>query len=321
MSKRVLGVTRLWMVVLLLVIAAGATWAKVSTDLVYITNGSGVSVLDVGEKKVTDTFSVGKSPVGIAVLPEGSLAYVVDSVTGLVYAVRTNNYKVEQKIEIGPNGRKIVITLDGRTAYVSKSDGAVKVLDLVKGKVITSTKVGAGPGDMAVSVDNRYVVVANYGSGTVSVIRTSDHGVEKTIAVGKNPSGVAADPNGFFVFVSCRGDNCVCVIDLRTMSMVKCIKGFMAPRGIACTPWGQYAIVANGGAKSLTLIRAKTQTIETKAMLPGAPASLAVTGDNRTVVVNLVDGRTVLLDMKGLKVSDTFKLKGTPMGMALRSKP
>jgi len=319
MSRRQTGL--LVLLAIMVLMAAGAVTAKAPTDLAYITNGAGISVIDVGEKKMVDHIKLGTAPCGIAMLPEGSHFYVVDSVTGLVYMVRTNNYKVEKKINIGPGGRKISITLDGRTAYVSKTDGYIKVIDLVQSKVVDSVKVGAGPGDMAVTVDNRHLAVANYASGTVSLVRTSDHKIEKTIPVGTNPTGVAADPNGFFIYVAVKGSNSVAIIDTREMKVVKRLQGFNAPRGIAFTPLGHYAFVANGGATSLHVIRVKTQeVIVSKVVLPATPSTMVVTGDNLTLLVNLEDGRTAMVAMNTFKVEELFKLRAAPQGIVIRSK-
>ena len=49
--------------------------------------------------------------------------------------------------------------------------------------------------------DGARVYVANFGSGTVSVIATATNAVEATVAVGDDPVGVAVTPDGARVYV------------------------------------------------------------------------------------------------------------------------
>jgi YVTN family beta-propeller protein len=89
------------------------------------------------------------------------------------------------------------------------------------------------------------VYVANYGSGTVSVIDTSNHTVTATIAVGPNPIGVAVHPTGTSVYVTNYGGASVAVIDTGTNTVTTSVPVGANPVGVALTADGARALVAN----------------------------------------------------------------------------
>ena len=57
-----------------------------------------------------------------------------------------------------------------------------------------------------------YVYVANFSDDTVSVIRTSNNTVIKTLSVGDGPDGLAITPNGSYVYVTNSRDDTISVI-------------------------------------------------------------------------------------------------------------
>ena len=69
---------------------------------------------------------------------------------------------------------------------------------------------------MAITPNGNYVYVANYGSGTVSVINTATNNVTATVTVGSNPNGVAVNPNGNYAYVTNYGSGSVSVINTAT---------------------------------------------------------------------------------------------------------
>ena len=77
------------------------------------------------------------------------------------------------------------------------NQGAVSVFDLSTNLPVTTTRVGGGPVDAAVSPDGSSVFVTNFDSGPVSVISSPSDTVVATIPVGTFPFGVAVTPDGF----------------------------------------------------------------------------------------------------------------------------
>ncbi len=118
---------------------------------------------------------------------------------------------------IGPAGRGTTVRVDP-VRHIA-SEGSVTVINLAEGKVKAEIPVELKPGAMAASPDGRYVVVANSGSDTLSVIETkSDSVVEKIWArqpsdlFSATPNALAFDKSGKRLFVCNATQNAVGVI-------------------------------------------------------------------------------------------------------------
>lgn len=73
--------------------------------------------------------------------------------------------------------------------------------------------VGNDPRGIAVTPDQNYAYITNYGDDTVSVIRIDGYQVIDTIAVGDGPYGISTTPSGALVYVVNQLDGTVSVID------------------------------------------------------------------------------------------------------------
>ena len=101
------------------------------------------------------------------------------------------------------------------------NEGSVTVIDLKEGKVRAEIQVGLHPSDLEVSPNGKYVVVANSGNDTLSVIDArTDRLVEKIWTrqtpadlFGAQPNGLAFDTAGDRLFVGNGTQNAVAVVD------------------------------------------------------------------------------------------------------------
>lgn len=86
----------------------------------YVTNFSHnkVSVIDTLTNKVIDTITVGQSPWGVAITPDGKRAYVASS-SGTISIIDTGTNDVIDTIAEGDGPLGVAITPDGTRAYVS----------------------------------------------------------------------------------------------------------------------------------------------------------------------------------------------------------
>src|SRR5262249_57684482 len=99
----------------------------------------------------------------------------------------------------GPHG--LVVTADGRKAYVS-SDGAstVSVIDTATDKVVTSIEVGQTPHGLAISADGRQILVSGFGSNRVVLLDTSTDQLVGQVPVAQ-PHNSAFSPDGKMAYV------------------------------------------------------------------------------------------------------------------------
>ncbi|MEU4063953.1 YncE family protein [Streptomyces wedmorensis] len=127
-----------------------------------------VSVVDPVAEEVTGTFSVGHRPTGIAIDGQKRRAYVADSGFTTVSIIDMTTGAVH---DVDVASHPVAVAVDAKgNAYVSLSDGAVRVIDAESSSVSAAIPVGSKPEGLAVEPHSNRLYVANRGDGTVSVI-------------------------------------------------------------------------------------------------------------------------------------------------------
>jgi YVTN family beta-propeller protein len=253
----------------------------------------------------------------IAIDAAGRNAYVCnsDSTTLSIIDVTTN--KVTHVIDgfNGPGG--IVLSNTRPLAYVTNfgqnSDGhTVSVVNVNRRKIVATILVALAPQALALSPDDRFVYVVSYvngeaGTGTLSVIRTRDNSVIKTMLGFFGPFWIALNKLGTLAYVTNFGSNdftpvgtTVSVVNLKTLSIIKNIEIGTQPSGIAMSPDGAFAYVsrynalyAHKDSKDLTygescvsIIRLKDNTIIAPTIPVGeTAATLTIAPDGQKLYV------------------------------------
>ncbi len=233
-------------------------------------SGNTVSVLNLTNNTLAQTISDASfnQPYTVTINAAGTKAYVTNSAGSTITIIDIATNIVTGLITgfDGPSG--MVITPDGNTAYVNNYGAAggvgsgngttVRVVDLNTNTIIGGAiTVGLAPASLAITPNGKYVYAINYvdgnpGTGTVSVIRTSDNTVIKTIPGFSGPFAIEITPNGRYAYVTNFGSNnfapvgtTVSVIDLSTNMITATVKLGTQPAGVAITPDGCFAYVTN----------------------------------------------------------------------------
>ncbi len=159
-------------------------------------------------------------------------------------------------------GRGVLGVVDDRSIV---STGSVVVIDLAANKVLTEIETGLHCGALAVSPNGEYVVAANAGSDTLSVIATAtDTLVEKIWAratpadpFGAQPCALAFAPGGRALYVANATQNAVAVVKFDPQDKESRVLGLIPtawfPAGLACDPARQTIFVAS--ARGLGAVR------------------------------------------------------------------
>ena len=115
---------------------------------------------------------------------------------------------------------------------------------------------------ITISRDGRYVWTVNPGADTVSVIRTANNQVVRTVGVGDEPQSVALDPNDRYAFVANAAGNSVTVIRIRISGgtlRAQRVRSFTTgaePWNVVVSPDGRRAFVANSAQDTVTVLDA-----------------------------------------------------------------
>jgi len=187
-------------------------------------------------------------PTGIAVSDDSQRIYVAGNVAGKLHEIDVETGKALRSWDTGVAPFDVVLT--GGKAYVSNvggrrpgtndlsasagrgtkvrvdgirfipNEGSVTVIDLISGTVKTEITVGLHSSAMALSPDRKYLVVANTGSDTLSVIDTrTDRVVEKIWTrqtpadlFGAQPNALTFDRRGKRLYVCNGTQNAVAVV-------------------------------------------------------------------------------------------------------------
>jgi len=175
--------------------------------------------------------------------------------------------------------------------------------------------VGSVPKVVEVTPDNKFVLVSNWCSYTLSVISVAEQKVVKTIKIGRYPRGIAISTDSTTAYVAEMGGNRIHVIDLADFS-VSYIPIGSNPRAIVLSPDNAMMYVTmnlSGRVASWDFVANQVgKTVKTGS----AARSLAISSDGSTLfVVNFKSGTMSKVRASDMKVLETIRVCNEPIGI------
>jgi YVTN family beta-propeller protein len=155
---------------------------------------------DPTSDRVLALLDVGRTPVSLALKPDGGELIVCDFDSDSISIVETGNDEVGNTALIGQHPTRALVTSDNSRLYTSNfGSDSVAVYDIDLGRRIATMSVGSRPDGLALSQDQRYLLVLDTQAGDVTVIqRRTPRKLEPTeyslltmIPVGLQPNGIA----------------------------------------------------------------------------------------------------------------------------------
>jgi YVTN family beta-propeller protein len=197
-------------------------------------------------------------------------------------------------------------TSDGTVAYVSNyrmyggglstaaSDGCdagnwpdsfVYRIDTSTFEIDQAIRVGPVPKFLAVTPDDRFLVVANWCGFDVSIVDTAT-GVEVTrVPVGRHPRGIAVSPNSDVAYVAVMGSRRLAVIDLETFAVDTIEDVGRSPRHLVVSPDGVTLYISLNGDGRLAKLDLATREVVATVATGQAPRSMAISDDGTALYV------------------------------------
>ncbi len=192
-------------------------------------------------------------------------------------------------------------------------------INLESKKIDAVYPVGSVPKVVQVTPDNKYVLVSNWCSYTVTVISIESGKTVKSIKIGRYPRGIAITKDSRYAFVAEMGGAHIHRIDLSDFSKILIPIG-SNPRAVVLSPdESKLYVTMNlaGKVQAWDLIASKT----IKSVKTGAkPRSLDISSDGSALFVVNFNGDTVSkIRTSDMKVIQTIKVCNEPIGVTYDS--
>ncbi|MFM7519530.1 MAG: beta-propeller fold lactonase family protein [Planctomycetota bacterium] len=273
----------------------------------------------VAPNTVTATIVGVSNPLGVAVNPAGTFAYVTNSTGNSVAVVDTATNAVTATIAVGNAPWGVAFNPAGTRAYVTNHFGdSVSVIDTATNTVTATIAVGINPIGVAVNPAGTLAYVVNIGSNSVSVIDTATNTVTATIGVGVFPIWVAFNPAGNGAYVTNAVGDSVSLIDTATNTVAATIAVGTGPDGVAVNPAGTIAYVTNRGGNSVSVIDTVTNTVTATIAVGSNPVAVAFNPAGTFAYVTNQAGNSVsVIDTVTNTVTATIGVGASPYGVAV----
>ncbi len=137
---------------------------------------------------------VGKTPLHMALKPDGGEAFVSNYNSGTISELTTSSNEVGGAYLVGTHPVRGLVSSDNSLLYVSDfSAGLVTIYSIDDGKRLFSVRVGEGPDALAFAASGRLLLVVNAQSGDVAAIRTTENPATllTLFPAGKAPNDIA----------------------------------------------------------------------------------------------------------------------------------
>jgi YVTN family beta-propeller protein len=213
------------------------------------------------------------------------------------------------------NPLAILVTLDGKRAYMASEDNTISFIDLVKKTKSKIVTVPGKPTNLVVTPNEAWIyAIVN---SAVLVIDMKINTVLKTIPVGPNPLGMAIRPDGTQIYVTNgKGDGSVVVIDTATIMVIDEIAVGGYSYGVAFTPNGKEAYITVVNSDSV-IIDVENRTVTSKINAPPNLYLIMITSDGTKAYISNGLDTLYVLQLANNTWTDSIFIGSIPLGIAV----
>jgi YVTN family beta-propeller protein len=256
-----------------------------------------VRLSDFGYKKYSGTYK--GAPVEGAFSPDGKYLYFTN------YAMYGKGFNKEGTDKCSPSN-----------GYDASFLSRVNLDDY---KIDAVYSVGSVPKVVQVTPDNKYILVSNWCSYTVTVISVDSGKTAKTIKIGRYPRGIAVDKSSTYAYVAEMGGSGIHRIDLRDFSKTFIPVG-SNPRAVVLSPDEKTLYVTLNVSGKVAAWDLEANKLIKTATTGKAARSLAISDDGAALyVVNYLSGTVSKVRSSDLKVVQTLRVCNEPIGITFDS--
>ncbi len=229
-----------------------------------------VSVISTATNTIVATINVGDSPEFLTVHPNGNYVYVSNTGDGTISVIDTSTNTVVNTVNTSnpadPTDQPMGLDVSGGKLYVAlASDNQVKVFTISGSNLTLSATInltGTNPYGLKVDPQGTYVYVANRNSDNVTVIRTSDNGIQTTVNVGDYPRCLAITSDSSTIYVTNEWANTITKITAGGLWPTSNLAVGNSPIGIGIEPNEDYLYVANKNDDTVSVVKLATYSVD-----------------------------------------------------------
>jgi YVTN family beta-propeller protein len=214
----------------------------------------------------------------------------------------------------GPEGSDDCTPASARAA--GDTDSYVYRVDVKRLSIDQVIRVGLVPKFLAVTPDDKYLLVSNWCSYDVSVVDIATHRQIARIPVGPYPRGLAISPDSRIAYVAVMGSDVVRKIDLATRRVTGSFVVGEQPRHLVISPDGRYLYASLNAPGEVVKVDLADDTVIDSAHTGEQDRSLAIAADGKSLYVVNYDSDTITkLNAANLHVLQTFPTGVHPIGI------
>jgi YVTN family beta-propeller protein len=177
-------------------------------------------------------------------------------------------------------------------------------------------QVGMVPKYVAVTPDNRYVLVTNWCSFDLSVIDRATFKEVRRIHLGTDPRGIAVDKASSVAYIAVMGSTEVARLDLRTFALSWYQGVGLSPRHVVLDPTGRYLYVTLNGDSRVVKLDTATGAVVARVATGDQPRSMTISPDGTALyVVNYRSNSITKLRAADMSIVQTIAVPSNPIGI------
>lgn len=187
----------------------------------------------------------------------------------------------------------------------------------VKSLAITGVaQVGMVPKYVAVTPDNKYVLVTNWCSFDLSVIDRATFKEVRRIPLGTDPRGIAVNQSSSVAYIAVMGSSDIARLDLNTFALSWYRGVGLSPRHVVIDPTGRYLYATLNGDSRVVKLDTTTGTVIARVATGTQPRSMAISADGTALyVVNYESNTISKLRAADMSIVQTIAVPSHPIGI------
>src|SRR5215467_16100296 len=251
----------------------------------------------------------------------GGLLVIANQKEHTVLVVDPEERKELARVVVGVNGHEVMVSKDGRYAYVPiygnsgvgrpGTDGStIDVVDLQERKLVTTIDLGKPlrPHRAEWGPDGLLYVTAELGNA-VDVLDPSTRKIVAEIPTGQKESHMLViSPDGRRAYTANVGAGSVSVLDLKKRSLITTIPVAKSVQRISMSPDGNRVFTHDQDAPRIAVIDAGTNKIANWIEVPSVVYASEPTQDSRWLLTLTRNSALYVIDLQSGKVARTLKI-------------